>query len=189
MAGWQWGVFSFPRRGDLGAVRIYCTCSVPQCCDRQHVMSLACFVMILIQDRMPFPPVSNWEAGASFACSASLSFLYSCFFLLRCIDFCVFNHSRHISLPIRFSWNKEGRKHFGKFEMQQVFCIISLTLDILVVCVVWGCLFFLFSKTSQFGFFWQLNLLTPRSFSHKQDQIAFPVLTSVSKENRIWKHL
>lgn len=90
----------------------------------------AFFVRILIQDRMPFPPVSNWEAVPSFACSASLSFLYSCFFLLRCIDFCVFNHSRHISLLIRFSWNEEGRKHFGKFEVQQVFCIISLTLDI-----------------------------------------------------------
>lgn len=105
-AQWQadsGGCFPSPGGGDLGAVRIYCTCSVPQCCDRQHVMSLACFVMILIQDRMPFPPVSNWEAGASFTCSASLSFLYSCFFLLRCIDFCVFNHSRHISLPIRFS--------------------------------------------------------------------------------------
>lgn len=37
---------------------------------------------------------------------------------------CVFNHSRHISLPISFQWNEEERKHFGKFEVQQGFFVL-----------------------------------------------------------------
>lgn len=40
------GDVSFPRRGDLRAFRIYGgTCSVTQCCDRQHVMSLSCLML------------------------------------------------------------------------------------------------------------------------------------------------
>lgn len=92
-------VFSIPRRGYLGAFRIYCSCRMTHCCDRQHMMSLSCFICSDTDaGQNAFPTWQNCHGTICMQCQSGISL----FLLLRCIDFGVFSHSRHISLPISF---------------------------------------------------------------------------------------
>lgn len=85
-----------------------------------------------------------------------------------------------------FNEMKKGENTSGNLKCNRFYCILSLTLDL---CGLELFLFLFYKKASQFCSFWQLSLLFHRSFSHEQDQITFPVFTSVSKENRMWEHL